>query len=388
MAHMRTATGSRTRLLRLIAGAAALATVLIGLGQLPASASPAAGPQDLFGPQRAAPKAAGAVATTVASTPGGKTNFVVSVGGFTAGKTTNWERIGYYTFHPANHTVTASWWRWNQGSLRDVRVDTKVAASGCGATQCYTRTVKRFLSSPNEADTGSYALNGTALTVSWPNGSSALQEKWTVAPVTKANGSTDTSLVQLNWAGAGRGYTATGGYGFGSNASFAANATTADLMKADNKVAYHYAYSGISAGKLTGGTSSLGLSVFKQCQDGRCLGATTKTAPGNGCTYYPPGDTKTSATINYYLAQFAGDRRDAYEHWFRCLGYNPKTGQTCYKLNSHVKPMLQVIDDAGRFRGWVGAETSYKTTADGNSAGPAIDDTLAIFKAGPRLLTS
>jgi hypothetical protein len=352
------------RLLACIAaGAAALATVLFGLGILPASA----------GGQAA---------------PGDKTNFVVSVGGFAAGTTTNWERIGYYTFHPADGTVTAKWWRWNQGSLRDIRVDTPVAAAGCGATQCYTRTPKRFLSPPNESDSGTYTLAGTALTVSWPNGSGTLQEKWTVTPVTNTDGSTDTSLVELTWAGAGPGYSATGGYGFGSNASFAANATAADLMQPDNKVAYHWEYKGISAGKLTAGTSSLDLSVFSQCQDGRCLGATSKSAPGNGCTYYPPGDSPTSATINYYMAHFAGDRRDAYEHWFRCLGYNPTTGQTCYKLNSHVKPMLQVIDDAGRFRGWVGAETSYKTTADGNSAGPAIDDTLAIFKAGPRRLAS
>ena len=383
---MRPVTSRRTRLLRRVAGgSAALAAILVGFGPLPANAIQAL-PADGGSEHGAMVHLA---RTAPAAVPGGKTNFVVSVGAFAAGSTTNWERIGYYTFHPSSMTVTASWWRWNQGSLRDIRVDTKIAAARCGAvTQCYTRTPKRFLSGPNESMTGSYALNGTALTVSWPNGSTTLREKWTVTALKKADGTADTSLVQLTWAGAGGGYGATGGYGFGSNASFAANATNADLMTAANKVAYHYEYSGIAAGKRTGGTSSLGLSVFHQCQDSHCLSATTKGKPGNGCTYYPPGDSAAGATINYYLAQFANDRRDAYEHWYRCLGYNPKTGQTCYKLNSHVKPMLQVIDDAGRFRGWVGAETSYKTTANGNSAGPAIDDTLAIFKAGPRVLTS
>jgi hypothetical protein len=100
----------------------------------------------------------------------------------------------------------------------------------------------------------------------------------------------------------------------------------------------------------------------------------------------PAGDSPSEATINYYLAQFAGDRRNAYEHWFRCLGYRPETGQLCYKLNSHVKPLLQVIDDAGRFRGWVGAETSYYTKHDGQSDGSPAQDTLNIIKAGPRQL--
>ncbi|GAA4199171.1 hypothetical protein [Actinocatenispora rupis] len=367
---------------RAAAGAAAVVTVLVGLGTVSggAAAQPA--------PIGAAAQPASASTRAAHALPGGKTNFVVSVGSFFAGRTTNWERIGYYTFHPSDGTVTGTWWRWNQNSRRDIRVDTPVAASGCGATRCYTRTMKRFLSRPTETAHGKYVVNGSALTVAWPSGSKYVQEKWTVARVRKTNGSTDGSLVELVWAGVGRGYTATGGYGFGSNASLSANASAATLMQSANRVNYRYVYSGISAGKRTGGGSSLGLSVFHRCKDGRCLGATTKTAPGNGCRYYPPGDTKSSATINYYLAHFGGDRRDAYEHWFRCLGYRPKTGQSCYKLNSHVKPMLQVIDDKGRFRGWVGAETSYKTTADGNSAGPAIYDTFAIFKMGPRRVSS
>ncbi|ALG08391.1 hypothetical protein AOZ06_17060 [Kibdelosporangium phytohabitans] len=319
--------------------------------------------------------------------PGGKTNFVVSLGGFRTNRTDNWLRISQYTFNPDNGTVTAQWWRWNQGNMRDIRVDTPVAAADCGPTQCYTRTPKRFMSGPSETVSGTYEVDGSALTVFWPSGSAKLEERWTVNTVARTDGSVDPSLVQLDWAGAGSGFTATAGYGFGSNAPFSASASASDLMLPENKVNYSYRYSGISKGQLGSGSSSMSLPVYKQCRDARCIGTATKTAAGAGCTYYPPGESKENTTINFYLASIAGDRRNAYEHWYRCLGYRPSTGQTCYKMNSHVKPLIQVIDDNGGFRGWVGAETSFSSTADGNSDGDPIGDTLSVVKAGPRVLS-
>ncbi|BCJ34173.1 hypothetical protein Athai_16760 [Actinocatenispora thailandica] len=367
----------RTRVVSgIVAGAAA---VLVGVGVLPASAGAQRAPLDTGSSRSSA---------AAQALPGGKANFVVSVGSFKAGSTTNWERLGYYVFHPSNGTVTGKWWRWNQTNKRDIRVDTPVLASGCGATQCYTQTMKRFLTGATETVTGKYALNGTALVVAWPSGDRYVQEKWTVTRVQKAGGSTDGSLVQLVWGGVGRGYSATTGYAFGSNASLSTNASAATLMQSANRVKYAYRFNGIVAGKLSGGPSAYDLRIFRQCKDGRCLGAAGKSKPGKGCVAYPPGDTPTSATVNYYLAHFGGDRRDATEHWFRCLAWNAKTHkQSCYQLNSHVKPSLQVIDDSGRFRGWVGAETSFMTKAANQSTGPAIDDTLAIFKIGPRVLS-
>lgn len=340
----------------------------------------------LLGATAAAGQATASTPLTAQPAPGGKTNFVVSVGGFRAARTDNWLRISQYTFNPTAGTVSAQWWRWNQGGLRDIRVDTPVAAANCGPTQCYARTPKRFLSGPSESMSGTYRVNGSALSVFWDNGGTTLEERWTIQTVARTDGSPDPSLVQLDWAGAGTGYTATIGYGFGSNAPFSASASASDLMLPENKVNYPYRYTGISHGDLISGPSSMSLSVYRQCTDGRCIGAATKTEAGNGCTYYPPGETKESTTINFYLASFAGDRRNAYEHWFRCLGYRPETGQTCYKMNSHVKPLIQVIDDNGGFRGWVGAETSFASTADGNSNGAPINDTLSVVKAGPRLL--
>ena len=225
--------------------------------------------------------------------PGGKTNFVVSVGGFAANTTANWLRIGQYAFDPAAGTVTGSWWRWNQGSMRDIRVDTPVAAAGCGSTQCYARTPKRFLSAPTESATATYTVTGSALAIHWPSGTGTVQENWTVTPVTRTDGSPDPSLVQLTWAGAANGYSATAGYGFGSNASLSVSTSTAQLLSPENRVDYRYAYTGVHDSALTSGTSTLTLPNFKACQDGRCLGATSRRAPNGGCRHYPPGDSAT-----------------------------------------------------------------------------------------------
>ncbi|WP_433430553.1 hypothetical protein [Nonomuraea sp. CA-141351] len=51
------------------------------------------------------------------------------------------------------------------------------------------------------------------------------------------------------------------------------------------------------------------------------------------------------------------DRRDALWRWCTCLAMERK--QFCYSGNSHIKPLLQIIDDSGAFRGWVGAEASF-----------------------------
>jgi hypothetical protein len=59
-----------------------------------------------------------------------------------------------------------------------------------------------------------------------------------------------------------------------------------------------------------------------------------------------------------------GGRRNTYEYWCECLSYD-----ACYTRNSHVKPMLQVIDDNGGFHGWVGVEVSPDRTVPRNPAG-------------------
>lgn len=69
------------------------------------------------------------------------------------------------------------------------------------------------------------------------------------------------------------------------------------------------------------------------------------------------------------------DRRDTHWHWCSCLSINSAYKEEfCYKGNSHVKPMLQILDDNGQFRGWVGVEASFSPENKRN------DDMISAFR--------
>ncbi|WP_188196087.1 hypothetical protein [Nonomuraea sp. SYSU D8015] len=50
----------------------------------------------------------------------------------------------------------------------------------------------------------------------------------------------------------------------------------------------------------------------------------------------------------------------------------------CYRGNSHVYPLLQIIDDNGGWRGWVGVEAAFYPYND--VADPRSRDMLSVFR--------
>ena len=54
-------------------------------------------------------------------------------------------------------------------------------------------------------------------------------------------------------------------------------------------------------------------------------------------------------------------RRDTLWHWRTQHAID--RGEYCYTGGSHVKPLMQIIDEAGRFHGWVGMEASLNQSA-------------------------
>jgi hypothetical protein len=68
--------------------------------------------------------------------------------------------------------------------------------------------------------------------------------------------------------------------------------------------------------------------------------------------------------LAYYFTEHDGGRRNTMRLWCECLADG--RGETCYTGNSHIRPLLQVIDDGGDFRGWVGVEPFSNASSPGD----------------------
>lgn len=241
---------------------------------------------------------------------------------------------------------------------------------------CAIKTAPGFTGNPNGRFTGTYAYNSTAqqVSITWTrstiNGATTainLVETWNVT-------TPRTGLARMQLTGDN--YSLTGGIGYGSNASLAI--TSKAPMSAVRATTDTYLLEGQSVSNRTisswirGNAGGLTMSGWNLCDDGSCLGLVQNNA-GCGvssCCAPGPGYEECAARLAasnrrfYYMSGAFGGRRNTYEYWCECLSYNG-----CYQYNSHIRPLLQVIDDAGVFRGWVGAEVSPDRTAPRSPAG-------------------
>ncbi|GAA2518944.1 hypothetical protein GCM10010393_59930 [Streptomyces gobitricini] len=330
----------------------------------------------LFASQLTAAASAQAAAQPL---PGGKANWVVSVGHMdTAGSNNyrNWVRLGYYVF--ANDgTVTTSYWNWAQRD-QPKRVDAMTADCGGNVPTCAVRTVEGFAGSPTGGFRGTYtyATDGR-LVVTWSKDASGaalnspLTERWNLESGL-ANGAAARMTsptfygaygnnVQVPASGEFSSYTANFGIGYGSNASLDRETrATMDQLVNDpryNAQSYKGAFVvakasssdpatrvGIVGREGSGGTWTFGgtSNPWKLCSGGSCMGW---LQPNTSCA----GTDKDRVR---YIAEIGGGRRNTEEYWCQSLAQ----GQPCYKYNSHPRPMLQIIDDSGKFQGWVGVE--------------------------------
>jgi len=318
-----------------------------------------------------------ASAAQAAPTPLGKQNWVVSVAGFTEAVGNNYLRLGYLVFDPASNVVQHNFWTWSQ---RDNPVP---VSSGdvyyCGQWEpgtnprnnCAIKTAPGFTGDPNGHFTGTYAYDATSgqVAITWTsstiNGATTavdLGETWAVSELHPGLG-----RLQL----VGDTYSITGGFGYGSNASLAQ--TSKAPMSTVRATQRSYLYEAQSwhgktitnSGRGAPGSGSFTVGPdWNACTDGSCLGYVQynahcdeasccglPSAPGYAACVQKLADSGNRRF--YYLTGDLGGRRNSYEFWCECLSYDG-----CYLLNSHVRPMLQVIDDAGTFQGWVGAEVN------------------------------
>jgi len=314
---------------------------------------------------------------SAATLPLGKQNWVVSLAGFnTTTSYNNYTRLGYLVFDPASDAVQHNFWTWNQADnplpVNSGDVYDCAQAAGNPRDKCAIHTAAGFTGDPNGHFTGTYAYNAA---------SGQVAITWTSSTI---NGATTTVNLGETWAVSGHGtglakmalvsdtYSITSGVGYGSNTTLAQTSKVPMSTIRGAQRTYRVEGEEWNQRKLIplSGPFTVG-PAWNACDDGSCLGY---VQTGSGCSpssccgkTTDPGYAACAKKITdtgdrrfYYLTGAGGGRRNSLELWCECLSYDQ-----CYVGNSHVRSLLQVIDDSGAFQGWVGVEVSpYR----GNSA--------------------
>ncbi|MEU3601721.1 hypothetical protein ABZ714_23825 [Streptomyces sp. NPDC006798] len=327
-------------------------------------------------------------APVAAALPGGKANWVVSVGRLQdtsdAVRPPTWTRLGYYVFG-TDGTVSTRYWQWGQADQAP-RINAKKADCGGAVPVCDVRTADGFTGAPTGAYRGTYTHTpGGKLTVVWRTGATGaalprpLTEHWDVtaslaggdvARITSPtfypgvqDSPTRPGPVQFPAPGEFSDYEANFGVGYGSNAPLTDQSRTpmGSLATDARYNARHYLGSFVSIGSGKVHREWAGGYFTFSARDGENTANPWKPCPDGGCLGYLQHDTGCK-DVNYpdkdrvrYLAETGGGRQNASEYWCQTL---TKGAKDCYPANSHVQPMLQVVGDSGRFYGWVGVEAS------------------------------
>jgi hypothetical protein len=296
------------------------------------------------------------VGTSAAATnaPGGMHRFTVAIGSLKTNSRTNWVRLGTYSF-TADNQVSESHFHWSQ-RVRVNRTSTGVRGSGCVARDCTVQTANGFqaTSSPQHLS-GTYTVTGSVLRIEWTGNG---WEEWNITQPMAGK------LAKLSYRNSSFG--GTHGYGYGSNAAWSTRASMAQIAAFDHTTLKHnyHLWKTNSAGTPyldEGAGNPFWVRNWDPCASSRCLGAKTTATP----TEYYLATANTTST----------DRRDTIWHWRTALA--DARGEHCYTGNSHVKPMLQIIDNDGRFHGWVAVEASLNQTSPDQGANA---DDIGVFE--------
>lgn len=296
------------------------------------------------------------VTASAAELPGGKANFVVSLGSFKAGND-NWVRLGDYRFAGGKVTArTYLWWqrtpvaRQGTGTTPDSSCSTPSTTPGqTRVRECQVLTAGGFTSAPAEERTGDYQVENGLLKITW-NVGQAWSEQWAVTA------SADNKLVRLDYR---FNTLATAGYGYGSNTPLTTRRQMASVRSFPGTLKLDVR--GWETGApTTRDDEPYNIGLYQTCATTSwCLTyllPQAQNACKDGCV---KGNTDLSIQ-NYVVRVSNNDRRDTHWQWCTCLTKAENGSvETCYSRNSHVRPMLQILDDDARFRGWVGVEASF-----------------------------
>jgi hypothetical protein len=334
------------------------------------------------------------------SPPQGRPYFVISVGRFVSGETNGWAKLAQYTFS-CGGAVSESLWFWRMGVLVNPNGDitaTGEATGGCDNPSCGVHTACGFETNntshgcPNTSTryptglSGTYTNSGSTLVITWSTGAT---ETWQVRNLLTISRLTmDLASAPSGRPTFGRGWGSTQKFtvGFTADGIFAKHGIYGPFGTENDKVVNNYgAVSGPYQVKRPDGQlftldfrTSSGDSLhpsFKRCNS-KCL---TRRGVFTGCgTPAPPDITEREDLVTFRAPSGStvqqNPRRTAWsqectQHAKDAKTVNDPPFYPCTHAG-HLFPMLQVIDDLGNFRGFVGVEGSeYSNRSGGTYAG-------------------
>ncbi|WP_162907027.1 hypothetical protein [Allorhizocola rhizosphaerae] len=305
---------------------------------------------------------------SAATLPGDKANYVVAMGHLADNFRGNWVRLGTYEFKTTG-TVTARMWLWSQtspvsrvgtGTTPDSSCSTTSGSSTSRVRTCEILTAGGFTSTAPETRTGTFTTSTQTVggvptqvvSISWQV-SGAWTDEWYVRK--DAGGLLSRLDFKYNTK-------ALYGYGYGSNAALTTRRAMSSVVAFPGTLQLdQYGWSKDNVAYSDGvfqHTSFRTCDVTTHCITYVQPSSSRACQNDGGCPEYGGGTGPNVTSIQYYISKMSSyDRRDSLWHWCTCLAM--EQGRFCYTGNSHVKPMLQIIDDTGAFRGWVGVEASF-----------------------------
>lgn len=331
-------------------------------------------------------------ATLDSRLPGGRANYVVSMASLSQGSYSNWMRLGTYQFN-TNGTVTARMWVWSQarpvarsstGISPAENCSTYSSTSMTQVRRCKVPTPGGFTGVPNDVRTGTFKLSGNnpqKVTISW-NTSNAWTEIYDVA--TNPDSSQPMALLKLTYNTAiakdAAGNFKGGAFAYGSNRPLTErrHMTSVQAYKKRTEFGLHYNQldvTGNNVGSWTNQFFSPG--IYRTCNaTTNCLTrvAVVQDNDEKGICGMPSCPNGKDRRLQNYLVRVGADRRDLIWHWCTCLA--TARGEFCYTANSHLKPLLQILDDNGNFAGYVGVEVSFSM----DSKNPRASDMLGLIR--------
>ena len=310
--------------------------------------------------------------------PGNKASYVVAIGGLSTARIDPgiWTRIGYYAFS-TDGTVTHTYWRFDD---HPARVDTDIVGDCPPSVEqpdrppaCVIQTLRGFDQAASGTMYGRFNYDKKRLHITWVRSrkgdfGAPLQELWTIQPkgalarIVSPNFDGRSSAVTIPSKPAFSSYSATIGIGWGSNAPLSSVALPAINRQSPQLNQTWIGWQGTHKGPSPVNRVHAGFELLRRwnlCSNGTpCM--TVMDHNTNGCDWRDGGKTPPDPVLDgraSYLGDLGKGRRNTLVGWCTTHVRDPKN-LTCYRANNHVRALMQIVDDKGLFRGWVGTEVS------------------------------